>query len=102
MECPIKKVNDIINLKMKEVNERLNMYFHISDPFFGFYNPDIDTNDGIVIDVRTDLNDMKMIISKFPPEDQDDKLKEEKKAFKKIEMVSNKTTGLTEEINALL
>lgn len=65
----IDKIDEIIYLKLIDVNKRLKMYFGIEEPFYGYYSPDEGSNNGIIINVTTNSNEIERILFHFPDEE---------------------------------
>jgi hypothetical protein len=80
----IDKIDKIIYLKLIDVNKRLKMYFGTEEPFYGYYDPDEVSNNGIIINITTNHNEIEKILFNFPIEEQDDENNVEKFAFKEV------------------
>jgi hypothetical protein len=93
------EVDHIVYLKMIEVNEKLNMYFATKTPFIGYYEPNNDINDGIVIDLKFPHRGMNDKFLYNLSKTHNDELKEEKEILLTIFEERKKFAG---RFNAIL
>jgi hypothetical protein len=83
-EKDIERVNAFINFRLLNVNKKLNVYFDVKEPFYGYYDPDEGSNSGIIINVRTESSGIYDILSNQTSQVQNNKIIGEHKIFEEM------------------